>query len=220
MSRSAELAYENAKKTQFNFRNDHTLEVIDASIIWRNFAGVSSETAKYKHKPGERRNVNLVLNDEIYVVLKEMEEQKGMENYYNIHDYKLYTDDYCKKNGIENIIMHYINVKVNMDVAYPPLVKLFTIYKGERSAQTLSRDNIAILDRADLSDISMELNCYVNEDTPDRCSMYLRSFYAIQTPRVAFNGKYDEFERPNFGEVINPQEPVESSKEVNPATGE
>lgn len=221
MGRALEMAYEKAKRSHFEFREGFngkkTLVVEDAAIIWSNFSGKPNETSKFKTKPGENRNTNLVLNDEAYEAILAFQNKEGVD--YCIHESKLFTDEYCQEKGIENIIVHYLNIKVNMDVPFPPEVKLFTTYKDEKSAQVLDANTICLLDRANLVSVDLVLNCYVSPNFPDRCSMYLRTMYCIQEPQIIFGGKYDEFERPNFGEVLGSLN-AESTEEVNPATGE
>ena len=85
-----------------------------------------------------------------------------------------------KEKGVEQKVLHYINVKVNMDNDYPPTVTLFTNYNGKRSRVTLNRETIDTLDSTDIESCDMLLNCYVSRMHRDQCSAYLKKLNVIQ----------------------------------------
>ncbi len=194
MSRTTEIAYENALKTQFNFKDKHTIEVMDASILWPDFTGRVTE---YNKVLGEKRSFNLVLNPEMLEALRQIEEVNGSK--FRIKSAKLHSEDDMKDPNIEKI--YYINVKVNMDPMYQPPVTLFTEYRGKKSRQSLDAATVGILDSADIKTADMLLNIYINKKHPEQCTAYLKKLNVIQEPDAEFGGRYDDWEEVNGEET-------------------
>lgn len=204
MSRTLELAFEKAKKSKYKFKDGRVLEVEDAVIIWPDFSGKVTE---YHKTLGEKRSFNLVLNDDAVAALKDLEKQTGAK--FRIRE-KTFDVVEVEKSKPITIKVHYINVKVNMESNYPPIVTLYTEYNGKRSHKTLNKDTISVLDRTDIKCADMLLNCYNGKMHPEQLTAYLKKLNVIQEPDVEFGGKYDDWE-----DVNNQPEEV-----VNPATGD
>lgn len=212
MSRQTELAFENAKNTKYRFIDNHTIEVMDAVILWPDFSGRVTE---YHRVKGEKRSFNLVLNEQFIEALSEIQKTNGTK--FRIRSANVYSENDVKVKGVEQKILYYINVKVNMDSEYPPVVTLFTEYNGKRSRTSLNRDTIDTLDSTDMVTCDMQLNCYTSRMHPDQCSAYLKKLNVIQNPQVEFGGRYDDWE--NCGDGMTAEEIVDSGM-INPATGE
>lgn len=211
MSRVTELAAENAVKSTLRFVDDHTIEVCDGVILWPDFSG---RVTDYHPKKGEKRSFNLVLNASMIQALSDLQEQTGVK--FRIHQANIYSEMDVKEKGVEQKVLHYINVKVNMDNDYPPTVTLFTNYNGKRSRVTLNRETIDTLDSTDIESCDMLLNCYVSRMHRDQCSAYLKKLNVIQNKQVEFGGKYDDWEDAGMdGEPVNTASDI-----VNSATGE
>lgn len=210
MSRATELAYEAAKETKFNFRDNHTIEVMDASILWPDFTG---RVTDYHKVLGEKRSFNIVIPDEMLEALRQMEQVNGTK--FRIHEFNVYSEQDVQTKGVQQIVGHYINVKVNMDNAFPPVVTLFTEYRGVKSKNTLHRETIGQLDSVDMEHADMVLNIYSSKMHPDFCTAYLKKLNVIQNPQVEFDGRYDDWE-----DSRGDGEPQNLGNGINPATGE
>lgn len=186
MSRVTEVAFENALKTKFIFKDNHTIEVMDASILWPDFTGRVTE---YNKVLGEKRSFNLVLNPEMMEALTQIQETNGSK--FRIKSAKLHSEDDPKDPNAERL--YYINVKVNMDPMYQPPITLFTEYRGKRSRQTLDAQTVGLLDSVEIKSADMMLNIYINKKHPEQCTAYLKKLNVIQEPDVEFGGKYDDW---------------------------
>lgn len=207
MSKATEIAYENSKKTVFRFTDNHTIEVENASILWPDFTG---RVTKYHTVLGEKRSFNLVLNDAMLEALAQWENATGVK--FKLHPCNVYSDNDVQVKGVEQIVMYYINVKVNMDNDMPPVVKLFTTYGNKKSSCMLNRDTIGQLDAIDMEEADLVINCYTSPMHPDGCTAYLKKMYVIQSPQVPeFNGKYDDWDD---------NDDVTAAGVVNAATGD
>lgn len=213
MSRATELAFENAKKSSFRFVDNHTIEVMDASILWPDFSGRITEYHKVK---GEKRSFNLVLNDDMIAALSDLQNQTGSK--FRIHQANIYSEDDVRLRGVQQQVLYYINVKVNMDNDYPPTITLFTEYNGKRSRNTITKESIDSLDviANDMEACDVLLNCYVSRLHPDQCTAYLKKLNVIQNKQAEFGGRYDDWE--NGGSAEDPL--LTASDVVNAATGE
>lgn len=200
MSKALELAYEKAQNTKFIFRDDRTIEVENAAIVWPDFTGRVTE---YHKVLGEKRSFNLVLNGDMLNALKDLESKTGA--HFRIRQAVLHKGD-DPKDTKGDIGVFYINVKVNLESEYPPIVTLFTEYRKKRSRKTLDKATIGLLDSADLKCVDLILNCYIGRLHPEQITAYLKKLNAIQEPDVEFGGKYDDWEDINKqpDEVINP----------------
>lgn len=211
MSRATELALENAKKSTLRFIDNHTIEVMDACILWPDFSGRVTE---FHTKKGEKRSFNLVLNEQMLKALSDLQVQTGAK--FRIHQANIYSEDDVKVRGVEQQVIYYINVKVNMDNDYPPMITLFTEYNGKRSRTTITKETVDTLDTIDMVTCDMHLNCYVSRLHPDQCSAYLKKLNVVQNPQVEFGGRYDDWEEGGSAE-----DPIQTASDVvNAATGE
>lgn len=209
MSRVTELAAEKAEKSTLRFVDDHTIEVMNGVILWPDFSG---KVTDYHPKKGEKRSFNLVLNDEMIRTLSELQEQTGAK--FRLHQANIYSEVDVKEKGVEQRVLFYINVKVNIDNDYPPTIILFTEYNGKRSRTTVTKDSIDTLDSMDMETCDMLLNCYVSRMHKDQCSAYLKKLYVVQNKQVEFGGRYDDWEE-------SAEDPIQTASDVvNSATGE
>lgn len=175
MSKIIEQSLEALKNSEFIFQNPTTLEVRNAVMIWTNFEG------KPNRFGNTAKNFNLVINEELKAAL-----ESNPENEFNIH--------HIGGEGTDDPIMYFINVKVNMESAYPPVVTLFTDFRGVKSHTALDRTTIQCLDRVNIVSADCILNLYESRMHPGKISAYLKKLNVIQGKESAFGGKYDEWE--------------------------
>lgn len=186
-----------ATGSKFIFRdNGRTLEVDNAVILWPNFSakvnrfGVSACTFNLCVTP----DVSVQLANAGFrvrsVPVEEVEDEKG-----------------------KPVNLFFVNIKVNMDSAYPPVVNMFTEYGGKKSRTQLDKDSIAELDRAKIVSADCIINCYASKNYPGKVTGYLRKLNVITQKEVEFGGKYDDWEDEgsadeleNAGEVLSDQE--------------
>ena len=213
MSKLLECQAENSHKSRYQFLDNHTLSVMDAAIIWPDFTGKITD---FHPVLGEKRSFNLILTDEFVEELNRISEESGTK--LRIHDKPLYTDEECATKGVEQVIVHYINVKVNMENAFPPVVKVYSTYNGKRQApRLLNKDTIGTLDSMDIETADMVLNLYQSKKGTNKkdqyFSAYLKKLNVIQTPQQAeFEGRYDEWDEDIDSPSVN--------NDINEATGE
>lgn len=189
MSRTLETAFEAAKETEFIIdKPARKVEVRNAFIFWTNFAG---EANQYGNKA---RTFNLAVPEEAVPVLEEM-------NFHLRHEPVYVTED-GNGNAQDTLYVHFINVKVNMESAYPPNICLFTEHKGKKSRRVLTVENIGILDRTALQTCDCKFNAYTSKRFPDKCTGYLTELYAIQEPETYYGGKYDDWMDEDPNEVL------------------
>jgi len=181
-------------KFKFDDYSKHAnLEVGNMLMFWTNFAGEADNFGN------SARNFNLAISEE----LKEAIEKT---------DKKIRINELGgKKNeetGEVDPIIYYINVKVKMEGAFPPIIKLHTDYKGERTVKDLDADTVACLDHAKI--ITADCNIRISESSrnPGRYVCYLKRLYAIQEKRVDFDGKYDDW----LSEGQDPDQVVDEDK--------
>lgn len=172
---------ENLPNSKFkfdDFSKHANLEVGEMLMFWTNFAGEANQFGN------DARNFNLAISEE----LKDILEKSGKK--VRIHELGGKKDE---ETGEVDPIIYYINVKVKMDGAFPPVIKLYTDYRGERSCTELSEDTVACLDHAKI--ITADCNIRISESTknPGHFVCYLKRLYAIQEKRVEFDGKYDDW---------------------------
>lgn len=151
--------------------DDRRFEVRNAVIIFKNFRG---ETNKFGNSS---RVFGLVISEEEAGYLKSRGfnvKVMGGEN----------TDD---------IPMYFITVKVKMDSAYPPIVTVFSDFKGQKSRRTLNDENIGELDRIRFTSADCIINCVKSKVDPSKTSGYLQKLNVIQEIVPEFGGKYDDW---------------------------
>lgn len=206
MSKLVENALERVQKTTWYFDRG-VLEIRDAVLIFTNFSGQANRFGNTS------KNFNVVLPAD----LKEFLEQcqlGGKDIHVNIHKYPgaaAGTD--------EEPCLYYINVKVNMDSEFPPMVTLYTnkqstaadgsteIKKGRVS---LIDATIGCLDRTDMDRADCKLNLKESKANPGNAVFYLRQLNVIQTIVPDFGGAYEDWDEP-----IEPNpEILESNEEV------
>lgn len=169
MSKTTERAVEEVKKTQFMFKSPREIEVLNAFIFWTNFRGEANQFGS------EIRSFNLALTDEAAEILaqqgwrvKEVENEDGS-------------------------VLRFVNVKVNMDSAYPPIVALYSEYRGKRTRRTLDAQSIGELDRVNIESADCLINAYSSKRFEGKVTGYLKKLNVIQEPNVEFGGKYDDW---------------------------
>lgn len=161
-----------------DYQKHANLEVGNMLMFWTNFAGEANQFGN------DARNFNLAISED----LKKHLEQSGKK--VRIHELGGKKDE---ETGEVEPIIYYINVKVKMDGAFPPVIKLHTDYRGERSVKDLDSDTVSCLDHAKI--ITADCNIRISESTknPGHFVCYLKKLYAIQEKRVEFDGKYDDW---------------------------
>lgn len=177
MSRLIENSLEELSKSEFIFRDNRTLEVRNAVLIWTNFQGKANRFGN------TTKNFNLVINEEVKAALEQDPTRE-----FTIHS--------IGGEGTDDPIMYFINVKVNMTSAYPPVVTLYTDFRGQKSRTALDDTTIECLDHINIESADCIINLYESKMHPGKVSGYLRKLNVIQNKESAFGGKYDEWETP------------------------
>lgn len=195
MSKLIDNALEAVQNSQFYFKDNHTLEVQNAVIIWTNFRGEANRFGN------TARTFNLVLTEP---VAEELDSQKWRV--------RSVDSGNVDENG-NPILIKFVNIKVNIDSAYPPTVTLYTEYNGKKSRKTLDKDTIGELDRADIKMVDCVVNAYVSKKFPDHVTGYLKKMNVVQEPDVVFGGKYDDWD----SEIDSQLQPVPSIAVVKTA---
>lgn len=170
MSKKTERAAIDVNESSFIFNEQGGLEVRNAVILWPNFSG------KEDHFGNSARTFNLVINEEVYHEL----ESRGWKVKF-------------LENGEDLPPVYYVNIKVNMNSAYPPIVTLYSEFRGKRSKRTLDIESIGEVDRVDIETCDMIISAYQSPKFPGKVTGYLRKMNVIQNPDVEFGGKYDDW---------------------------
>ncbi len=184
MSRLIENSLEELNKSEFIFHDNRTLEVRNAVLIWTNFQG------KVNRFGNATKNFNLVINEEVKAAL-----EQDPSRVFTIHS--------IGGDGTDDPIMYFINVKVNMNSAYPPAVTLYTDFRGQKSRTTLDDSTIECLDHIRIESADCIINLYESKMHPGKVSGYLRKLNVIQNKESAFGGKYDEWDVPVNQELVS-----------------
>ncbi len=163
--------------SEFYFKNDKEIEVRNAVVFYTNFAGKPNQFGN------ATKNFNLAINEEVKNTLESDPSRK-----WNIHT--------VLDEETQEPVLYYINVKINMDNAYPPNIKLFTEYKGYRKTTTLDAETIGCLDGIAAESYDCTLNIYESKIRPGHVTAYLRKLYVMQIKEPEFGGKYDDWEDP------------------------
>lgn len=153
------------------------LSVGDAVIIWTNFR---AKPTKY-NQAGGIITFCLVLTEEMAEQLRDegwnVKENQGREE----GDEPLYTTE----------------VKVNMKSNYPPKVKLYTEFKGKKTATSLNEHSIGMLDTVAIGKVDLVVHPYEHgRDVSGGSTIkgYLKAIYVTQAKDEYFDGIYDEYE--------------------------
>ena len=204
MSKIIEQSLEALKKSQFIFQTPNCLEVRDAVMIWTNFKGKANRFGN------TTKNFNLVINEELKEAL-----EANPQKEFNIH--------HIGGEGTEDPIMYFINVKVNMESAYPPVVTLYTDFKGVKSHTALDNSTIQCLDHIMIESADCILNLYESKMHPGKVSAYLKKLNVIQSKETAFGGKYDEWDNnpiPVNNELLKAHEDLAMMDDTLPFGGD
>lgn len=168
---------EQLKSSEFIFNTPTQLEVRNAVIIWTNFEG------KANRYGNTTKNFNLVISEELKNILESTPNKE-----IKIHS--------IGGEGTDDPEMYFINVKVNMTSAYPPLVTLYTDYRGVKNHVALDDASIQCLDRIFIDSADCKLNLYESKNFPGHVTAYLNDLKVIQKKEVAYGGKYDAWDEP------------------------
>jgi len=171
MSNVIKEALEKVKDTKFIFNDHGGFEVRNAYIFWSNFRG---EANQWKNSA---RNFNVAVTPEVGEIL--------LKRGWRVRS-KALNDD-------SEQILYFVNIKVNMNSTTPPIVSLYSEFKGKRTKRALEIDSIGELDRVDIAECDFEVNAYESDAFPGKISGYLKKLNAIMVPDVEFGGKYDDW---------------------------
>lgn len=174
MSRVVEGALEALGKSEFVFLNEKELEVRNAHMFWTNFEGREN---RWKN---DTRNFNLAINE---VLAKDLNER----------GWRVRDIDLKDAEGEPIDKLYFINVKVNMDSPYPPIITLFSEYKGKRSRRTIDLESVSNLDTIEVQTADLVINSYESPSYPGKVTGYLKKLNVIQEPSIDFGGKYDDW---------------------------
>lgn len=173
-------------KSHFNFLDgNRTLEVTDAVLFWKNFEGKPNKFGTC------RRNFNLAVSTEAGEALKKM---------------NFRVNDLVDKEDEKTVLFQFINVKVNMESAYPPIVTVFTDFNGRRSHTAISIETIGTLDKVSIQSADCTINIYSSAKNPGHPSGYLKKLNIIQNKMVEFGGKYDGWDNDPTPADATPEE--------------
>lgn len=198
MTNLHKFLYENSGNCKFIFENGTTsakLTINDSLLFWTNFAGEPNRFGN------TARNFNVVISEEV----KEWLDKSG--KIVKIHQM---GGEKNEETGEVEPIVYSINVKVKMQGPYPPEIRLFTEYRGQKSFQDLTEETLACLDHAHIVSSDCIINLKESRDKPGHYLCYLQKLYAIQEKRVEFDGKYDSWLEP---ELVGPEEAAKTDNE-------
>lgn len=175
MSRVVEDGLMKVEQTKFIFNERGGFTVENAYVFWTNFRG---EANKFGNAT---RNFNLAVTKEMGVELI-------------ARGWRVRERDLLDSDG-ETVMdtLYFINVKVNMNTAYPPSVSLYSEYRGHRNKRALDIETIGELDRIDIQSCDLVVNAYESSQYPGKITGYLNKLHAIQEPNIEFGGKYDDW---------------------------
>lgn len=165
---------EKARKSVFTRLQNGNLKVENAVVIWTNFAGKPTAF----NPAGGKRTFSLVLNEEVGEILKE----EGWN--VKFREPKLEGDD----------TLITTEIVVNMDAVRPPLVKLYTKFKGRGKETDLVGDMVGQLDNIQIENIDVVVRPY-NHGRPGLYSVkgYAQEIRVIQAQDGYFDDKYADW---------------------------
>lgn len=176
MAKKIEIAFEALKDSEFVWHTDRLLEADNAVILWPNFSGREDRFGN------SQRIFKLCVSEELAAdMIKQGFNVRNVE-VNAIHDDK-----------DQPVKLNFVNVVVNMNSAYPPVVTLFSTYKGKRNRRPLDINTIGELDSIDIQTCDMVVNCYESRKFPGKKTCYLKKLNVIQTEDIDFGGKYDDW---------------------------
>lgn len=192
MSQLVVNALERVQKTKWYYDRG-ILEIRDAVLLFTNFSGQKNQWGNAS------KNFNIVLPADLKDFLETCKlNEKPL--HVNIHKYPQNAegtdDDPC---------LYYINVKVNMDSEFPPMVTLYTnkqttnpdgstfLKKGRVSLEDAT---VGCLDRTDIDRADCKLNLKESKANPGNAVFYLRQLNVIQTIVPDFGGAYEDWDEP------------------------
>jgi len=182
MSSVIQLGLEKVEETKFIFNDRGGFEVRNAYIFWTNFRG---EANKFGNAA---RNFNLAVPKNVALIL--------LDNGWRVRERSI-TPEVGKKllpgESVSEEILYFINIKVNMNSTTPPIVSLYSEFRGKRTKRALDIESIGELDRVDILECDFEVNAYESPAFPGKITGYLKKLNAIMVPDIEFGGKYDDW---------------------------
>lgn len=192
MSRVLENAFKEVTKSTYEFKdNGRTLVIENAYIFWTNFSGTPN---KYGNAA---RTFNVAVNEEMAGILSSQGWRVREEDVVE-------TDQVDPATG-KNIWakVYFVNIKLNMESAYPPVINLFTEFRGKKTKRVLDINTVGELDKTELRSCDIIINAYQSRNYEGKTTGYLKTMYAIQEPNIMFNGKYDDWENEDGSEALD-----------------
>lgn len=168
MSKTVDRALESVQKSEFIFRDNNQIEVRNAFVFWTNFRG---EANKFGNKA---RTFNLAIKPEVAEIL-------------NAQGWRVRDVDSDEQK------LYFVNIKVNMASSYPPIITLFTKFRGKGSRRPIDIETIGELDRIVFESCDLIINPFASKQYPGKVSGYLKKLNVIQEADIEFGGKYDDW---------------------------
>lgn len=185
MSNIIKNAYDNVPMSQFNIVGDENsgvineIEIRNAQIFWTNFAGKENQFGN------AARYFNVAISDELADIL--------VSQGFNVKSLVVNPDD-------PDVLLKFIQVKINMESEWPPMVKLFTEFQGKKNPpKTLNANTIGSLDGMDILRADLNFRAYrrVDKRTKQQASSaYLKRLFVIQNPlqsNTYYGDVYNEY---------------------------
>lgn len=161
---------EKVKETQFIFNERGGFEVRNAYIFWTNFEG------KMNRFLNATRNFNLAVPAEVGKIL--------LERGWRVREYP---------SADTEELLYFVNIKINMNSKTPPILSLYSEFKGKRTKRALDINTMGELDRIDIEDSDCVVNPYESKISEGKITGYLQKLNAIQIADNEFGGKYDDW---------------------------
>lgn len=174
MSNVIQEGLNRVKETKFIINDRGGFEVRNAYVFWSNFRG---EANKFGNSA---RNFNLAVTPEFGKIL--------LANGWRLRERPLNQDS-----GTPDEILYFINIKVNMNTKTPPIISLYSEFRGKKAKRPLDIVSIGELDRIDILQCDCVINAYESPAFPGKITGYLHKLNAIQNPDIEFGGKYDDW---------------------------
>lgn len=198
MSRRKELAAQNTARTAARWFRPGEIEIEDASVLWYDFDGSS----KQHHRPednGRDGYVDIILTPAMFDMINQYCQDRGAVCV--IHEDNVYSDEELQRNAdLQQVSIKFIDVKINMFAARPPVVNHITKLEGQQPQRTvLNGAEVGRLNKAmgNLECMDLRFRLYVNPNSLDkesgkpRCSFYLTNAYVTEAEqKLEYSGKY------------------------------
>lgn len=169
MSKVINMGLDKVLDTNFIFNDRGGFEVRNAYIFWTNFSGQKNPFGN------ATRNFNVAIPEEVGEIL--------LARGWRVRE----------KENEDGKTLYFINIKVNMNSAFPPILSLYTEFKGRRTKRALDIESVGELDRVDIAECDFVVNAYESASFPGKITGYLHKLNAIQTADSEFGGKYDDW---------------------------